>query len=197
MVYRIKIVFIGDHSVGKSSLTEYIRENKFNPNIESTIGCLYSSMSHKSKKGHTISFDLWDTAGQERYRSLCSLYLRDAHIILLCVDSSREWNNYNMETWMDIINDICIRNDKYIYLIGTKSDLASRVNMGRLSKFRRKYNLPYFLTSSKNGEGISDLVNNIYINSEIRWDTEITLGYNIVKEKERQHDLDKECCLIS
>lgn len=195
MAYRIKIVLIGDHSVGKSSLTQYMREGKFNPDMESTIGCLYSSISYQSKSGYPVTYDLWDTAGQERYRSLCSLYLRDAHVILLCIDTSIPWNNYNIEAWMSIIEDICIRRDKHIILVGTKVDLPSSIQLDKLRKFCHKYSLRYFQTSSKVGEGVENLLKNIYETTEVRWEQEIRNGRK--KAGLELSEDNESCCLIS
>lgn len=195
MAYRIKVVLVGDHSVGKSSLTQYMREGKFNPLMESTIGCLYSSISHHSKSGHRVTFDLWDTAGQERYRSLCSLYLRDAHIILLCVDTSEPWNSHNIEAWMSIIDDICIRKDKKIILVGTKVDLPSSIQLDKLRYFCHRYSLNYFQTSAKIGEGVDALLKYIYNTTEICWEEEIKNGYQ--KKGVDLSTEDTSCCVIS
>ena len=35
---------------------------------------------------HQVQFNMWDTAGQEKYRSLTSMYFRDANVALLVYD---------------------------------------------------------------------------------------------------------------
>ena len=81
---------------------------EYNESNETTVGVDFFSHYNELENGKIIKTQIWDTAGQERYRSLCSLYLRDAHVILLCIDTSIPWNNYNIEAWMSIIEVICI-----------------------------------------------------------------------------------------
>ena len=83
MIKSYKLVFLGDSSVGKSSLsTRYVRKD-FYEFQEPTIGFkafLSKNIDSKSK------LDIWDTAGQERYRSLAPMYYRGAHGAFIVYD---------------------------------------------------------------------------------------------------------------
>jgi len=53
-----KVVFLGDSSVGKSSLMRRITHNEFNTFSESTIGAAYYAFTRGN-----IGLEMWDTAG--------------------------------------------------------------------------------------------------------------------------------------
>lgn len=65
MVPQIKIVLLGDQSVGKTSLLNKWVLNSFNPESYPTIGG--AAQSRKDViDGVTYNFQIWDTAGAEK-----------------------------------------------------------------------------------------------------------------------------------
>ena len=83
-----KIILVGDSGVGKTSMIKrYL--NEFSKNISPTI-----STSYFNKlviiNDYKINFQIWDTVGQEQYRSLNSLFFKDAHICLMVYDITKE-----------------------------------------------------------------------------------------------------------
>jgi len=66
---NIKIVFIGEASVGKSSICEMIKYNKFNTDIRPTIGVdFYTNIFNN------IKIQIWDTSGQKNFRFIIETY---------------------------------------------------------------------------------------------------------------------------
>lgn len=86
-ILRHKIVFIGDISVGKTSMIYRLLENKFKENYEPSIGVDFCSKSIRYK-GKNIKLQIWDSAGQERYKSLIPNYVRGSSIIFIVYDIS-------------------------------------------------------------------------------------------------------------
>ena len=84
-VIRYKIVFIGDVSVGKTSIMNRIVENKFKDYYEPSIGVDFSTkiIKHRSK---TIKLQIWDSAGQERYKGLIPSYIKGASLVFVVYD---------------------------------------------------------------------------------------------------------------
>lgn len=82
---NIKVVFIGDSGVGKSSIAMRIaNQGCFHKNsTESTIGAAFFKVRMDR---HT--FELWDTAGAERFQSILPMYVRGAHVIIAVYDVS-------------------------------------------------------------------------------------------------------------
>ena len=59
----IKILVVGDSSVGKTSLLNQYCHGKFELNVQPTIGCDFSYKLLNDYKGRTIKLQLWDIAG--------------------------------------------------------------------------------------------------------------------------------------
>lgn len=81
----INLTFIGDSTVGKSSIIYRLYKNTFDENMRSTIG---AALINYKNPDYNIDVTIWDTAGQERYDCLVPSYLRKAHIIALTIDIS-------------------------------------------------------------------------------------------------------------
>ena len=74
--YTIKLLVVGDSTVGKTNFIRMFIENVFSQNYMTTSGIdlKTSSIEIKNKK---IRVQLWDTAGQEKYRAITkNLFLK-------------------------------------------------------------------------------------------------------------------------
>ena len=78
-------VFIGDQSVGKTSIISRFMYDQFDNHYASTIGIDFVSKSVPVDNG-TVRLQLWDTAGQERFRSLIPSYIRDSQVAVVVFD---------------------------------------------------------------------------------------------------------------
>ena len=152
-----KIVVVGDTSVGKSSLIHrFINRNELStPN--STIGASFSS-SIININNENIRLNIWDTAGQERYRSLVTMYYRDADYCFIVFDISNI-NTENIDYWIEESRrNINKLTTKYI-LIGNKSDLKSNslIVENIIESIKTKYNIHLIETSAHTGYNIDKL----------------------------------------
>ena len=82
---RQKAIFVGDISVGKTSIISRFNENKFRENYEPSIGVDFSAKTLKFK-GKFIKIQIWDSAGQEKYKSLIPSYIKGSSIIFVVYD---------------------------------------------------------------------------------------------------------------
>lgn len=96
---ELKVVLIGDKSVGKTSIIHRFCHNQFSPQQAVTIGAAFTSKMI-SVNGQYIKFQIWDTAGQEKYRALLPLYYRDADVALVVFDVSNEHSFSTLKEWM-------------------------------------------------------------------------------------------------
>jgi small GTP-binding protein len=71
----LKIVFVGDSGVGKTSLIQREAENHFTQEHLATIGVDFRIKTYQVGK-ISVKAQLWDTAGQERFRSIQKPYYR-------------------------------------------------------------------------------------------------------------------------
>ena len=83
----IKLIIIGDTSVGKTSLLLRFAENTFSIQHIATIGIDFK-IKNMQVDGKNVKLQVWDTAGQERFRTITSSYYKGANGIILCFDST-------------------------------------------------------------------------------------------------------------
>ena len=128
----MKIVFVGDSSVGKSSLFSNIMNHMSFP-TQPTIGSAYGKYKVFLSKHGQATIHLWDTAGQERFRSVIPMYLRDADIVVFMYDCNDNTSLDNISKyWVNEIlkSDVIEENYRSLWvLIGNKVDLIENVGV--------------------------------------------------------------------
>lgn len=155
-----KIVLLGESLVGKTSLVNRFTTDKFDQTVSNTIGAAFITKPYSSSHPphHTVEFQIWDTAGQERYLSLTPMYYRNAKVALVCIDLTNPTELLELaKYWMEQLK----LHDCKIKLVGTKLDLVSATEYSELIDFARQSGLKVYLTSSKTGEGVSDIFDDI------------------------------------
>ena len=117
----IKVVIVGDTSVGKTNLLSRFINNTFNENSRNTIGVDFSvmDMNINNKK---VKVQFWDTAGQEKYRSIGSAYYKNAQGVIVTYDITRKNSFDHINEWMTEIAEQG-EPDSEVLLIGNKIDL--------------------------------------------------------------------------
>lgn len=121
---KYKIVFLGDLSVGKTSIINQFIYGTFDQSHQPTIGIDFLSKT-MYLDDRTIRLQLWDTAGQERFRSLIPQYIRDCSIAVLVFDITQQQSFLNVDRWVeDIRNER--GSDVIIMLAGNKLDVADK-----------------------------------------------------------------------
>ena len=131
-----KIVFIGDASVGKTSIINRYIHKRFIFYTNSTIGASYTSYTLDTEDDK-IRINIWDTAGQERYRALISMYYRDISSCIIVLDL----NNFSAENIKYWINEFETKCNKEtlppVILVGNKYDLLDK-NLDKLAKIEKQ-----------------------------------------------------------
>ena len=82
---KFKVVFLGDQSVGKTSIILQFINGSFDPDYQSTIGIDFQSKSYTVGE-KSVRLQLWDTAGQERFHSLVPSYIKNSQIAIIVYD---------------------------------------------------------------------------------------------------------------
>jgi small GTP-binding protein len=142
--FNLKMVLLGNSSVGKTSILYKLVESRFSDTHSSTIGVDYKKMDFNID-GKKVHIQLWDTAGQERFKSIVLSYYRGAHGALFIYDIT------DKETLSDIstrwLIDLRGNNEHArVGLIGNKTDLkdARAISTEQGKKFSEEIHADLF-----------------------------------------------------
>lgn len=154
---KYKIVFLGDQSVGKTSIITRFMYDKFDGTYQATIGIDFLSKT-MYLDDRVVRLQLWDTAGQERFRSLIPSYIRDSSVAVIVYDVTSKESFESTGRWIDEVRQE--RGDDVILaLVGNKTDLAEkrRVTREEGEDKAAKYKTLYMETSAKAGLNVKSL----------------------------------------
>ncbi|OHT06525.1 Ras-related protein Rab-6.1 [Tritrichomonas foetus] len=151
-----KVVFIGETSVGKTSIITRALQYEISDEYKPTVGGNYF-LKNVNHNGQDIRLNLWDTAGQERFRSMIPIYFRDANAIIIVYDISNRESFTQCDYWIDQMNDV--ENKILKFFVGNKIDLENErvVSVDEGRNKAEHYNAAYFEVSAKSGNGIEEL----------------------------------------
>ena len=160
--YIIKILTLGDTSVGKTSIILRFTKEKYNSNRLATIGVDFKSKIIQSEN-QRIKVLIWDTAGQERFKNIASQYYNGGDGAILTFDITNRKSYERIFYWLDELKQKKNIDDMGLVLVGNKSDLSDirEVSFEEAEKFAKDINIKYFETSAEKNIGISDMMNYI------------------------------------
>merc|ERR1712183_781353 len=155
---KFKLVFLGEQSVGKTSLITRFMYDSFDNTYQATIGIDFLSKT-MYLEDRTVRLQLWDTAGQERFRSLIPSYIRDSMVAVVVYDVTNINSFQQTNKWID---DVRAErgNDVIIVLVGNKTDLADKrhVSIDEGEKKAQELGVSLFIeTSAKAGYNVKQL----------------------------------------
>ena len=189
----LKILIVGDSSVGKTNFMTRFIENKFSEGYMTTSGIdlQTTDIQIKNKK---IRIQLWDTAGQEKYKSITkNLFLKVMGAIII-YDITSEKSYINCKMWVQMIKEECGSHMKII-IVGNKSDLNDqrKIDEEEVMNYAKEQNTQYIETSCKTGENIrkavSILCEKIMENKEMTDDSSFMLDNSAFLKKKK-----RKCC---
>lgn len=158
---KFKLVFLGEQSVGKTSLITRFMYDSFDNTYQATIGIDFLSKT-MYLEDRTVRLQLWDTAGQERFRSLIPSYIRDSSVAVVVYDISNAKSFQNTRKWIDDVRGER-GNDVIIVLVGNKTDLNDKreVTTAQGEEEAKKNGLMFIETSAKVGHNVKQLFRRI------------------------------------
>ncbi|XP_059401578.1 ras-related protein Rab-6A-like isoform X1 [Carassius carassius] len=154
---KFKLVFLGEQSVGKTSLITRFMYDSFDNTYQATIGIDFLSKT-MYLEDRTVRLQLWDTAGQERFRSLIPSYIRDSTVAVVVYDITNV-NSFQQTTkWIDDVRTER-GGDVIIMLVGNKTDLADKrqVSIEEGERKAKELNVMFIETSAKAGYNVKQL----------------------------------------
>ncbi|KAJ5077204.1 ras and ef-hand domain-containing protein [Anaeramoeba ignava] len=183
----IKLVFVGDSAVGKTSIIQTFSDDLFDINSTPTIGVDFVQKIHELSNGQKIKYTIWDTAGQEKFRTITTSYYRGVQGIILVYDVERRHSFENLESWLKEIKN-STSGDVEIMLIGNKTDGKRQITEEEGLNFAKKNNLLFIETSAKLGEGISQAFEELALKIIQNPDIQKTETKNLVLTNEKDQE---------
>ena len=162
-IESFKVVLVGESGVGKTSMITQFIDQIFQEDQQSTTGGTFSTKDVICDGSKILRFEIWDTAGQEKYRSLTTMFYKDAYAAVMVYDVTRaesfeELKNY----WAKQIKENSPVNI-ILVIAANKSDLIEQeqVDEGEARNFAKELNAIFISTSAKSSEGINSLFEEI------------------------------------
>ena len=180
---NIKIVFIGDEGVGKTSIIMRIEQGIFQENLNSTVGMANRQTILKFNNKDPIKISNIDIGGREKNDLTLKYAIKDASGIVLvsCVNNSGFSSDDLKANWLNSIRKYAPQ-DVILAIVLNKSDLLKEnkeYNKDSLKKFAKEINAMYFITSALKNEGITELYEGL-IRKIKGWNTNVKF---VIKEK--------------
>ena len=179
---NIKIAFVGDEGVGKTSIIMRIEQGIFQENLNSTVGMANRQTILKFNNKDLITISNIDIGGREKNDLTLKYAIKDASGIVLvsCVNNSGFSSDDLKANWLNSIRKYAPQ-DVILAIVLNKSDLLKEnkeYNKDSLKKFAKEINAMYFITSALKNEGITELYEGL-IRKINGWNTNVKL----IKEK--------------
>ena len=162
-IESFKVVLVGESGDGKTSIITQFIDQTFQEDIQSTTGGTFSTKSVVCDGGKILKFEIWDTAGQEKYRSLTTMFYKDANAAVMVYDVTRKDSFEEMKNyWAIQIKDNSPENI-ILAIAANKSDLIEQetVDEEEARNFAKELNAIFVTTSAKSSEGINSLFEEI------------------------------------
>jgi len=161
----LKIIILGESSVGKTALLHKYVMGKFIEEHKATIGADFLTKDIQIKD-KSITLQIWDTAGQERFQSLGNAFYRGADACVLVYDTTVAETFDKIDEWKT--NFLEQSGTEYptkfpFLLLGNKIDLDDRrsVDKEQAAEYARNNNMIFFETSALNGTNIEKAIREI------------------------------------
>jgi small GTP-binding protein len=156
---KVKVVFIGDSAVGKTSLFQRFQDKEFCGEVPTTVGGACANVTIDLAPNPPINLIVWDTAGQEKYRGIVPMYFSRAVFILIVYDVTNRASFDSVPSWASLSQEKAPTNVRLV-LIGNKSDLEEQrvVSWTEGTELATSIRAIFLETSALNSNGVRDLI---------------------------------------
>ena len=89
IIYRFKVILLGDIAVGKSSILSRFVDDKYTNEYRCNVGVEFKVKSMFLDENRGADLQIWDTVGEERFRTITRQYYRDSKGKMLITSDQR------------------------------------------------------------------------------------------------------------
>ena len=193
----IKIILVGESTVGKTSIiTQYI-ENRFEEEHLITVVSDKFPKDFKTKNGETIKIEIWDTAGNEKFRAVNKIFMKNSKIAIIVYDITNENSFKNLNYWYEQVIGNNNKDEMVFAIAGNKSDLyeEQKVTSDEGQNYAKSINAIFGEISAMDHESVENffdqIVNTYYDKIKKEEEEKIKKEQikNIKKEKPKKTDI--------
>lgn len=152
---KVKVCFIGDAGVGKTSLIKRFVLDVFDDRYIATIGTKVTKKIVDVDGKTKVMMLVWDIMGQKGFRELLrEAYFFGAHGAIAVCDLTNKETLEELRYWIKALTDVA--GDVPIVFAGNKADLENDrvIKEQDLQELATKYKAQAFLTSAKTGQNV-------------------------------------------
>jgi small GTP-binding protein len=194
---RIKLIILGDYSVGKTALAARKNDNYFSNLYNTTIGVdFFAYKTYIREK--PVKVHVWDTAGQEKFRFIVKSYFNGANGAILVYDITNRKSFEGLKYWLDELKRFEF-DGKYT-IVGCKCDLENHREVYRHEgeNLARSLNGLFYECSAKDNTNIDllfkELVEYIITKNNKQMNSEFEIGDNDVFTIDEELPIKKYAC---
>ena len=160
---KIKLILVGDTTVGKTSIINQYIKNTFSSEFTVTMAQDKSLKSIKLNNGKELMLEIWDTVGQEKLRSTNKIFMKNSKIALLVYDITNQKSFDDLNEFYEELNQIVGRDNIVLGVVGNKSDLYEDQVISKETgeEYANNIGALFFETTAQEHENIENLFNEI------------------------------------
>jgi small GTP-binding protein len=161
---KVKICLVGDSLVGKTSLVRRYVMDMFNDTYVSTLGTKISKkqlLIKKPSQTFRLTLSIWDVLGKHELEKTQAMAFEGAKGVILVCDFTKEDSLKNIANWISRVKEVC--GEIPFLIVANKCDLQDKYafSEAELKSFSSELNLPFFITSAKNGDNVIKIFFNL------------------------------------
>lgn len=202
----IKLLILGDVSVGKSNFLFRFIENQFIDNHLPTVGFDYKSQIITLPDKTVVKLQIWDTVGQEKFMAINKSLLAKVHGIILIYDITDQDSFDHINNWITIIKEA--NENASLILVANKCDIEDKrvISEDEGNKLAIENNISFVEASAKENINIKEtfikiteeVMNNVHRKSVHFNDNEILINaqkrQSFSYQKNKQSRKCLKCC---
>ena len=186
-----RMVMLGDTSVGKTSLVNRLMSDCFDSTTQPTTAAAFYHF--KATSPDAQSMQIWDTAGMEQFKSLNSLYYRNAVGAILVFDVTNRKTFESLPNWHhDFLTNSAP--DPVVYVAANKCDDTEHIEIteAELKRWCESNKAKGFLTSAVSGQNVRSMFEEM--SKEIPASRQSTAANEVLQISEAEEPQGRKCC---
>jgi len=166
----IKVILLGDHGVGKTSLCKAIIQSEAPDQEADEVHLpIYDNDTDNEKLYHekvfqfedeTVRLQFWDIPKGEKYSNLPNIFFHNTKVALICFDITDKQSFENARKWIEILDERTSNDEVNIGLIACKLDKEAeqQVTLEEIQNMSDEYGGFVQSVSALQEKGIFDLL---------------------------------------